>query len=150
MSCENKNFLSYGFLGQKWWQEKVAAEKAKTQASKPAPAPAGAKTPAVPAARGRGAPPARGKTRPAPAPQTARGSRAGAKAAPAPVRGRGAPAGRGAAAATRSGTKANVSTPSGNTHCEKPHQPPAAKTEEASKVSKLCCLLWLKNRFLNR
>ena len=113
---------------QKWWQDKVAAEKAKAQANQPPPA---SNKPQPAAARGRGAGPVRSRGRGAAAP-TARGGRGAAKVAPASTRGRGA-------ASTR-GSKTNVATaPTGHAKCEK-NQEVAKPTIEETKVSVFICL----------
>ncbi|CAK8678105.1 unnamed protein product [Clavelina lepadiformis] len=99
--------------GQKWWQNKVAAEKATQEAAQPPKS--------QPAARGRGAALARGRAPARGVPPT-RGTAAGsrgrgaAKTAP-PARGRGAPA-RGA---TRGGFAASTAS-SSDVKCEKSNE----------------------------
>lgn len=103
-------------LDQKWWKDKLAAEKPKTEPEK--------KAAAAPATRGRGGP-ARGR---------------GAAAAP---RGRGAPAARGASAprgrgvtAVKGGRGKGVTAPtasSSQTKCDKKSEPAApVETEKVS------------------
>ncbi|XP_039248951.2 uncharacterized protein LOC120326691 [Styela clava] len=113
---------------QKWWQDRIAAEKAKNKPAEKT-TPAGA---AVGGPWGRGAP--RGQARGVPA----RGRAAPARGAPAA---RGTPAARGRAGATAPargarGGRGGVTTPtaaSSNTKCDKPA--PAKNAEESKPAS---------------